>query len=392
MEIKPFVFRGVPAVEYGPGIIKDLNRHINKFGERILLITGRSSLQSSGKFEFITELLKDTGISFSHVMISGEPSPELVDEVVSAHRKGNIHAVVSIGGGSVMDAGKAISAMLTKKDSVFDYLEGVGTGKVHDGKRLPHIAIPTTAGTGSEATKNAVLSSTGKNGFKKSLRHNNFIPDVALLDPELTRECPPDITAASGLDAFTQLLGSYLSPEASPMTDALALQGLKLVTSSLIRVCTDKPHDVNLRGMMLTGAFLSGITLANAGLGIVHGLASVIGGFFTVPHGVVCGTLVGEAVKTNILSLMESGERTFLTKYSHVGAMVSDCNSSDVNTCCDALVITLEKWIRSLKIPKLGEYGIEEKDLDKIVNSSSNKNNPVKLSPEQIKRMLNNRL
>jgi alcohol dehydrogenase class IV len=282
--------------------------------------------------------------------------------------------------------------MFTKEDSVFNYLEGVGRGKVHDGKRFPHIAVPTTAGTGSETTKNAVLSRRGENGFKKSLRHDNFIPDIALLDPELTLECPPDITAASGLDAFTQLLGSYMSPKSSPMTDALALQGLRLVTGSLVPVSTDEPDNVKLRGMMLTGAMLSGITLASAGLGIVHGLASAIGGFFTIPHGVVCGTLVGEAVKTNILSLMESGESDFLVRYSRVGSMVSDCSSSDINGCCDALVITLEKWVRSLKIPGLGEYGIEEKDLDKIVNASSNKNNPVELSPGQIRRIVKNRL
>jgi alcohol dehydrogenase class IV len=392
MEIKPFLFGGVPAIEYGPGKIKDLCRYINKFGDRILLVTGRSSLQSSGRLDLITGLLKNGGISASHVMISGEPSPDRVDKVVSAHRQEKIHAIVSIGGGSVIDAGKAISAMLTKEDSVFNYLEGVGRGKVHDGKRFPHIAVPTTAGTGSETTKNAVLSRRGENGFKKSLRHDNFIPDIALLDPELTLECPPDITAASGLDAFTQLLGSYMSPKSSPMTDALALQGLQLVTGSLVPVSTDEPDNVKLRGMMLTGAMLSGITLASAGLGIVHGLASAIGGFFTIPHGVVCGTLVGEAVKTNILSLMESGESDFLARYSRVGSMVSDCSSSDITGCCDALVITLEKWVRSLKIPGLGEYGIEEKDLDKIVNASSNKNNPVELSPGQIRRIVKNRL
>ncbi len=392
MEINPFLFNGVPSIEYGPGVINNLHRHIRKFGKRIILATGRSSLQSSGRLEFITGLLRESGISYSHTIISGEPSPVMVDGIVSAHRKDRIHAVISIGGGSVMDAGKAISAMLTKKDSVFDYLEGIGTGKVHDGKRLPHIAIPTTAGTGSEATKNAVLSSTGTDGFKRSLRHDNFIPDIAILDPELSLGSPRNITAASGLDAFTQLLGSYTSIKASPLTDALALHGLKLVTGSLIPVCTEKPDDLNLRGMMLTAALLSGITLANAGLGIVHGLASSIGGFFKIPHGVVCGTLVGEAVKMNILTLMESGENSALAKYGRIGSMVSDCSSSDINGCCDALVITLEKWIRKLEIPLLGEYGIKEKDLDKIINASSNKNNPVKLSFEQIRTIVKNRL
>ena len=184
-----------------------------------------------------------------------------------------------------MDAGKSISAMLTKTESIKEYLEGIGTKK-HDGKKMPFVAVPTTSGTGSEATKNAVISEIGGRGFKKSLRHDNFVPDSVVIDPRLMISCPQNVTAASGMDVFSQLIEGYLSTNSSPMTDALALSGLRYIKEGLLK-SYETGDDIDARGKVAYASYLSGVVLANAGLGTVHGFASPIGGYFDIPHGVV---------------------------------------------------------------------------------------------------------
>jgi alcohol dehydrogenase class IV len=294
-----------------------------------------------------------------------------------------------------VDGGKAISAMIPQDTSVCDYLEGVGN-KQHNGEKIPFVAVPTTSGTGSEATKNAVLSKVGEQGFKKSIRHDRFVPDVAVIDPELMIACPPEVSAACGMDAFTQLLESYVSTRASPFTDALAYSGISHLKDSLIPVCTTEGQSLAKRAAMAYASLLSGLTLANAGLGVVHGLASPIGGFFAIPHGVVCGTLLGAEVRGNIEKLRrEEGEdRIALRKYARIGALVCgrDPGGGDVDLGCDLLVETIDEWTETLAIPRLGDYGIRASDLDRIVAVAGNKNNPVKLSEEEIKDLLRMRL
>ena len=218
------------------------------------------------------------GIKYHHVVVSGEPSPELIDTTVEKYRNEAVDAIVAIGGGSVLDAGKAISAMLHRTESIKEFLEGVGTIE-HPGTKLPFIALPTTSGTGSEATKNAVISHVGKSGYKKSLRHDNFVPDIAIVDPRFTLSCPQNITAASGMDCFTQLIESYLSDKANEYTDALAWEGLKEIKSSLVQSYMHG-NDIQARTGMAFASLTSGICLANAGLGVVHGFASSIGGLY----------------------------------------------------------------------------------------------------------------
>ncbi|MBZ4647093.1 MAG: hypothetical protein PWR27_120 [Petroclostridium sp.] len=394
MVIKSFAFASTPKILFGAGMFEKLDEITLKYGNKVLIVTGGSSLRRTGKFDELLNRLKERSIQTFSISVKGEPSPELVDEAVDKYRKEHVDVVVAIGGGSVLDAGKAISAMLPQSDSVMEYLEGVGSEKKHNGIKVPFVAVPTTAGTGSEATKNAVLSKIGENGFKSSLRHDNFVPDVAMLDPALAISCPPSVTAASGLDAFTQLLEAYVSTEASPMTDALAFNGLEYVKENLVPACTTDMENVSVRGGMAYASLMSGIVLANAGLGVVHGLAGPIGGYFDIPHGVVCGTLIGEAVKMNIHLLRQAGEvgNKYLEKYAKVGAMLSDLDEKDVDRCCNQLVQKIEEWIKLLKIPRLSEYGISKNDLDKIVEKSGNKNNPVKLGKEHIKQLLLNRL
>jgi alcohol dehydrogenase class IV len=394
--ILPFNFASIPHIIFGPGKLCELFEIIPKFGKNVLFVIGERSLKSSGKWDEIVSELNSKSIGYSKISIAGEPSPRLIDNSVEKFRNINIELVVSIGGGSVTDAGKAISAMLLKKNSIKNYLEGVGN-KIHDGKKIPFIAIPTTSGTGSEATKNAVISEIGPNGFKKSLRHDNFIPNVTLIDPELMISCSPSISAACGLDAFTQLIEAYISPKGNPMTDTLAFSGMKFMSENLLKACSTGASDVKVRTAMAYGSLISGITLANAGLGIVHGLASPIGGYFDIPHGVVCGTLLSEASKMNIKKLQELGfsGKEALRKYAKVGALMigkNVVNNEDVEVFCSSLTESLDKWTDQLKLDRLGKYGITIDDVDKIINKTGIKNNPVNLNKEDIRTIIINRL
>ena len=394
--IPTFSFARIPHIIFGAGKLNELYNILPKFGNNVLLVIGGNSLKQSGKWDEIVSVLESKSINFSSISISGEPSPTLIDDAVTKFRGKILDIVVGVGGGSVIDAGKAISAMMTKEDSIKNYLEGVGT-KTHDGKKIPYIALPTTSGTGSEATKNAVISDVGLHGFKKSLRHDNLIPNVAIIDPELMISCPPSISAACGMDAFTQLLETYVSPKGSPITDALAYSGMKFISETILLACSTGESNVNVRAAMAYGSLMSGITLANAGLGIVHGLASPIGGLFKIPHGVVCGTLLSEATKMNIEMLKKQGPagRPGLRKHAKIGELITGkyhVEEQMINDYCMKLIETLERWTNELKIDRLGKYGIEIEDIDNIVKRAGLKNNPVNLSKENIKKIVLNRL
>lgn len=394
--INPFNFARIPHIIFGTGKINELYKIIPHFGKNTLFVIGEKSLEQSGKWNEIIHNLDKNSFNYDVVKISGEPTPNFIDRVSEKFRNYNLDLIISIGGGSALDAGKAISAMIPKNDSIEYYLEGIGD-KTHDGKKIPFIAVPTTSGTGSEATKNAVISKIGPSGYKKSLRHDNLIPNFAIIDPELMLSCPSSISAACGLDAFTQLLESYVSINASPLTDALAYNGMKYIGQNIELVCSSGASNINVRAAMAYGALMSGITLANAGLGIVHGLASPIGGFFNIPHGQVCATLLAEATKMNIemLELLGPEKKPALKKYAQIGALLKNIYKVEENQtqeCCLNLIETLEKWVNGLKINCLGKFGIKEQDLDKIIENSSLKDNPVKLNKQNIKNILINRL
>ena len=388
--IQSFSIARIPEIHFGTGRLYDAGKLSRRFGETILVITGRSVFNETG--EKLSEVLRQADMKLHIEIISGEPSPDRIDSICQHHAPKKIDVVLATGGGSVLDAGKAVSAMIRLNEPVTDYLEGVGT-KSHSGAKVPFIAIPTTSGTGSEATKNAVLSQPGENGFKKSLRHPNFVPDVAIVDPELTLTLPPDVTAACGMDALTQLLESFVSTNASEMTDTLALSGLEHIARSLIPAVKQGDTDIKARAGMAYAAMLSGITLANAGLGVVHGFASPIGGFFDIPHGVVCGTLMGACTRKNIERLIESGENPeALEKYAKAGNILLNENNKDIPGQALELATLIDEWIDELGISGLGRYGITENDIDKIVNHSGQKNNPVHLSKDDMQFILKQRL
>ena len=401
--VKPFRLARIPQVLFRSGAISDLPDITKGYGRNTVLVTGARSFVSSRRADRLFEQLRAGGLNVYHVTVAGEPSPELVDDAVSRLKGAGISLVVSIGGGSVMDAGKAISAMMTTDGSVTDYLEVVGS-REHPGTKVPFIAVPTTSGTGSEATKNAVISQVGEEGFKRWLRHDNFVPDLVIIDPELTLECPPDITAAAGMDCFTQLTEAYLSDKGSPITDALAIEGLKAVSRSLLRSYTNG-DDIEARSGMSYAALLSGICLANAGLGAVHGLAGTIGALFNIPHGAVCGTLMAAANDLNVSELLKiirygsstgdiavTNANTALGKYSALGRIFADATGKSDSYYIGFFIDYLHAITYRFNLPRLGSYGLVYSDLEAISSQSDVKNNPVRLSSARLLEILGQRL
>ncbi len=315
----------------------------------------------------------------------------MVDDAVVNLRSEQFDLVIGIGGGSALDAAKAIAGLLIPGNSVMDHLEGVGPELPYKGPATPFIAVPTTAGTGSEATKNAVLSLQGVDGFKKSFRDDKLVAEYALIDPDLLTTCPPEVIAANGMDALTQLLESYVSSRAAPFTDSLAWGGMKAARDGLLALHADTGNS-SAREQMAYAALISGITLAQVGLGSVHGLAAPLGAFFPIPHGVACGTLVATATRINIEALRaRDPQHPGLDKYALVGRLLSKQGHLDREAAHSVLIDTLEAWTHALKLPRLAHYGVSQADIPRIVansRGSSMKTNPVLLDDGEIAAIL----
>ncbi len=393
MIIPAFSISRLPQIMFGAGRFAELVPLIGSYGvKKILLVTGGTSFKSSARWGTLTDELGAARIDWTHRTVSGEPSPRLIDDTVAELSDSGIEMVIAIGGGSVMDAAKAVAGLLPFGNSVLDHLEGVGRGIPYAGPALPFIAVPTTAGTGSEATKNAVLSVQGEDGYKKSFRHDTLVPSFAVVDPNLLDTCPPSIIAANGMDALTQLLESYVSSRANPITDALAFSGIQAVKNGFFAAWRrDDPNASEGRTLMAYAALLSGITLAQVGLGSVHGLASPLGAFFPVPHGVACGSLVAVATEVNIRAMgQREPDNPSLKKFADTGRLLTESQIDD-NAAQQALVDTLRDWTRKFEIPKLRHYGINEQHFAKIVansRGSSMKTNPIVLTDEEIGEIL----
>lgn len=393
MDIPAFTLARLPKIIFGLGAINQLPEQIAQYGNRVLLVTGARSFRVTSHWPVLLDDLRNRGAVVEILSIAGEPSPREVDEAVRTYRPANIEVVVAIGGGSVLDAAKAIAGLLPHGNSVMDHLEGVGRGLAYRGPSVPFIAVPTTAGTGSEATKNAVLSVHGAEGFKKSFRHDALIASVAVVDPALLKSCPPELIAANGMDAFTQLLESYVSSRANPFTDALALSGMRAVRDGLFAAWQggDGVEVDRARACMAYGSLLSGITLAQVGLGSVHGLASPLGAYFPIAHGVVCGTLVATATQVNIQALTERASHSqALDKYAQVAALLSERQAPP-----KPLWEILQAWTDRLGIARLGAYGVCEIDIGKIVANArggSMQTNPIMLTDAEIAAIVRARL
>lgn len=395
-DFSPFNIARLPRILFGQGQFSALADLIAGFGHNVLLVTGARSLQATSAWQQLQTRLAEKQIRWQQCHIAEEPSPTLIDALVEEHAQNDYALVVGIGGGSVLDAAKAIAGLLKVKRSVMDYLEGVGPELAYSGPAVPFIAVPTTAGTGSEATKNAVLSIQGEQGFKKSFRDDMLVAEYALVDPDLLSSCPAQLIAANGMDALTQLIESYVSSKANVLTDALAISGLRAARDSLLDWYLQRGDLPAHRTKMAYAAMISGITLAQVGLGSVHGLASPLGAFYPIPHGVVCGTLVAAATKMNIEAMLNRDtDNIALDKYARLGEVLSQKRHGSRENAWQALIELLEDWTQQMQLPLLNTYGVAAAGLAHVVahsRGSSMKTNPIVLTDSELASVLQQRL
>ncbi|AAZ97720.1 iron-containing alcohol dehydrogenase [Thiobacillus denitrificans ATCC 25259] len=395
MHVTSFSLSRLPRIEFGAGSIGRLPAMVRQYGTRALLVTGGASFERTAAWPALLAGLRAHGVEWSRIRVAGEPSPDLIDRAVRDLQSENVEVVIGIGGGSALDAAKAIAGLLRTGNSVMDHLEGVGPELPYTGPAVPFIAVPTTAGTGSEATKNAVLSVQGTHGFKKSFRDEKLVAEFAVVDPDLLATCPPAVVAANGMDAFTQLLESFISSRAAPFTDSIAWGGMKAARDGLLALHADQ-GDAAARERMAYAALASGITLAQAGLGSVHGLAAPLGAFFPIPHGLACGTLLAEATEMNLGALRaRAPSHPALGKYAQVGRLLGkDGRLADADAQ-NRLVSILRAWTETLGLPTLGHYGVTASDIPRIVansRGSSMRTNPVVLDDGEIAGILEARI
>ena len=386
----------LPRITFGPGVFTTVPEVVAGHGHRVLLVTGGRSLATSGRREVLLAGLEAAGVALAgEVAVTNEPSPTVVDAAVAANRDAAVDVVLGVGGGSVLDAAKAIAGLLRTGASVVAHLEGLPGMRPYEGPSVPFVAVPTTAGTGSEATRNAVISERGPAGYKRSFRDEQLVAADAVVDPDLLAGNDRAGIAANGMDALTQLLEAYTSLRAGPLTDALAISGLEAARDGLVawHADPDGPDAAVARSRMAYAALLSGICLAHAGLGAAHGLASPLGAQFPVPHGVACGATLAAVTAANIGALTErSPDSPALDRYARLGRLVARLpETTDGDRARGALVVTLGDWTALLEVPRLRTFGITAADIPAIVadsRGSSMRTNPIVLSDEEIASIL----
>lgn len=405
----PFGVARLPRIVFGAGRISELPALAAGYGTRVLLVTGGHSFRDSPAWAPLVAGLEAAGLAWDHLAVAGEPSPDLVDGAVGDRRRDPPDVVVGIGGGAALDSAKAIAGLLRSGTSVLDHLEGVGRGLPYPGPATPFIALPTTAGTGSEATRNAVISGllpgAGADDppFKKSFRDDRLVASVALLDPDLLAGCPPAVIAGDGMDALTQLLESFTSTGASPFTDAVARSGLAAIGGALpawhaaVLEGAGAPETAAARGAMAWAALCSGIALASAGLGAVHGMVAPLGARFGIHHGTGCGALVAAVTRTNLAALAERAPRALaLERYAEAGRLLAGDPAPTDGTRTDeaarhALLAALDRLTAVLRIPGLAAYGVTVDAFPALVaesRGSSMRTNPVVLTDDEIGAIL----
>jgi len=394
--VPAFALGRIPRITFGAGTVARVPGITAAHGSRVLLVTGGRSLAASGHRDALLAGLAAAGVAVAgEVTITDEPSPAVVDGAVAATRAADADVVLGVGGGSVLDAAKAIAGLLRSGSSVVDHLEGLPGYRAYDGSPVPLVAVPTTAGTGSEATRNAVISERGPAGYKRSFRDERLVAADAVIDPDLLAGADLLRIAANGMDATTQLLEAYVSTKAGPVTDALALAGLAAARDGLLawHADPDGPAAPAARSLMAYAALLSGICLAHAGLGGVHGLASPLGAQLPIPHGIACGATLAGITAANVAALeaREPGGPA-LARYATLGRLLARLPEAAPDAeARDALLAELARWTGSLAIPGLRRYGLDESGIPAIVadaRGSSMRTNPAVLDDATLAAVL----
>lgn len=381
----PFDFVSVPRIAFGRGRIAELGKLAASMGSRALLVAHAPLASPSAG------LLQQVGLSVQLFAHTGEPTVQSVAAAADLGRSSGCDVVIGIGGGSVIDAAKAAAMLLANGGGPLDYMEVVGAGRKPARRSVPWIAVPTTAGTGAEVTRNAVVASP-EHRFKASIRGEELLAHAVIVDPQLQLDLPAHVTAASGMDALCQCIESYVCRKANPLTDPLALAGAARAARSLLRAHADGA-DLDAREDMAMAALLSGICLTNAGLGAVHGFAAPLGANFAVPHGVLCAALLSGVWAANVAALRAAGaDQPALRKYAELGrTLTGKANSNDADAI-DAGAGFLRDLVRDLRIPPLRDFGLAAADVPRMVElarkSSSIKGNPIELSDAALSAIL----
>lgn len=377
-----FEFATAGRIIFGAGTLHKVGPIAAEMGRRALVVTGSDSARAAPLFDTLTE--HEIGlVTFS---VEAEPTTGIVSRGTQRAREGECDLVIGFGGGSVLDAGKAIAALLTNRGDLLDYLEVIGQGQPLTQPPAPYLAIPTTAGTGAEVTRNAVLASP-EHRVKVSMRSPQMLPRLALVDPELTYSLPPDVTARTGLDALSQVVEPYVSHLSNPLTDALCREGMQRARS-LHRAC-EHGDDPQARENMALASLFGGLALANAKLGAVHGFAGPLGGMFPAPHGAVCGRLLPYVMRVNVQVLRERApQNPALARYDEIAQILT----GDPAATAQDGIAWVQELVEALNVPPLSSYGLSPNNLDTLIEkasrSSSMKGNPIELTPAEMEQIL----
>ena len=380
-----FEFATANRIIFGPGTLQEVGQIAAVLGRHALVVTGRNTSRAAPLLKLLE---KTEGIrSVATYPIDSEPTTQQIENAIKSARLAGCDLAIGFGGGSAIDASKAIAAMLTNEGHLLDYLEVIGHGRTISKPSAPCIAIPTTAGTGAEVTRNAVLTSPDHK-FKASLRSQFLLPRIAVVDPELTYDLPPAVTARTGLDALTQLIEPYVSCRANPITDTLCVEGISRIARSL-RVAFGDGQNRLARQDMALASLLGGLALANAGLGAVHGFAAPIGGMFAAPHGAVCAALLPHVMAANLRALRTRAPLSeALRRYEQIGRLVT---ANPLATADDG-VCWVSELVKELAIPRLSAYGVSNEHVellvDKALKASSMKANPIALTATELADVL----